>query len=287
MQHAVRLQWLGLAFVALVVIVGCDANASTQAPAAIKISIAGSTALVPLLDEASKRYMKDHPAVTIVVSSGGSYTGLAKVASGEVTIGASDVLAEGPNSGSLVDHAIAAIGFAAMANQGAFDDAITSLTSDEMRGIFTGRLKNWSDLGGDDQPIVVINREKGSGTRGVFGALVLGGDLFVASEEQPSSSKVQERLLATPGSISYLALSYRHDSLKTLAYQNVAATTENILTGAYPLWSYEHLYTRGQPSDAVTEFIAFVTSGRFQREVLPHLGFIPIHDMKATREPHL
>jgi phosphate transport system substrate-binding protein len=246
------LQWLGLAFVAFVAacgLSGCDANASADAPAPIKISIAGSTALVPLLDEASKRYMKDHPAVTIVVSSGGSYTGLA--------------------------------------NQGAFDDAITSLTSDETRGIFTGRLKNWNDLGGEDQPIVVINREKGSGTRGVFGALVLGGDLFVASEEQPSSSKVQERLLATPGAISYLALSYHSDALKTLAYENVAATTENILTGAYPLWSYEHLYTRGQPSDAVTEFIAFVTSGRFQREVLPHLGFIPIHDMKATREPHL
>jgi phosphate transport system substrate-binding protein len=247
---------------------GC--NTSTASPEVTKITIAGSTALVPLLTEAANRYMKQHPAVRVDVTAGGSYTGLAKVAAGEVTIGASDVLAEGPNAASLVDHPVAAVGFAAMANQGAFNEGITSLTADELRGIFTGRLKGWSDLGGDEQPIVVINREKGSGTRGVFGALVLGGDLFVAAEEQASSSKVQERLLQVTGSISYLAISYHHDALRTFAYENVAPSTENIVAGAYPLWSFEHLYTKGAPSDVVAEFIGFVTSGRFQREVLPH-----------------
>jgi phosphate transport system substrate-binding protein len=261
---------------------GC--SSSSAAPQETKIAIAGSTALVPLLTEAANRYMKQHPTVRVEETADGSYVGLAKVAAGQVTIGASDVLAEGQNAVSLEDHPIAAVGFAAMANQGAFNEGISSLTADELRGIFLGRIKSWSDLGGDEQPIAVINREKGSGTRGVFGALVLGGDLFGPSEEQPSSSKVQARLLQVPGSVSYLALSYKHDALRTFAYENVAATTENIVSGTYPLWSYEHLYTKGVPSEAVAEFIGFVTSGRFQREVLPRLGFIPIHDMKVTHD---
>jgi phosphate transport system substrate-binding protein len=261
---------------------GC--SSSTAAPQSTKITIAGSTAIVPLLTEAASRYMKQHPSVRVEITASGSYTGLAKVAAGEVTIGASDVLAEGQNAVSLQDHPIAAVGFAAVANQGPFNEGISSLTADELRGIFTGRIKDWSDLGGDEEPITLINREKGSGTRGVWGSLVLGGDLFAPCEEQPTSSKVQERLLQVPGSISYLALSYHHEALRSFSYEGVAPTTENIIGGRYPLWSFEHLYTKGTPSETVAEFIGFVASGRFQREVLPGLGFIPVHDMQVLTD---
>jgi phosphate transport system substrate-binding protein len=280
-KRVARAHLVGLLF--LPIAVGACGGVKA-APQESKITIAGSSALVPLLTEAASRYMKQHPSVHVEITAGGSYTGLAKVAAGDVTIGASDVVAEGQNAVALQDHPIAAVGFAAMANQGAFNEGISSLTADELRGIFTGRIKDWSDLGGDDQPITLINREKGSGTRGVFGSLVLGGDLFASCEEQPSSSKVQERLLGVPGSISYLALSYHHEALRTFAYENVAATTENILARTYPLWSVEHLYTKGTPSEVVAEFVGFVASGRFQREVLPGLGFIPVHDMQVTRD---
>ncbi len=253
-------------------------------PAPTRITVAGSTALFPLLTAAATRYMRDHPNVSIDVSQGGSHVGLAKVAGGEVTIGASDVFAEGPKASGLVDHRVAVIGFAVMANMGPFNTAIDSLTKEEVRDIFMGKIKNWGELGGDDQPIVLINRAKGSGTRTAFGTLALGGDLFAPSEEQESNSKVQAMLQQTRGAISYLALSYRTEKLVTLGYAGVVPSAESITSNRYPLWSYEHLYTRGPPSEEVAAFIAFFTSGRFQREVLPGLGFVPLHDMRVVRD---
>jgi len=99
-----------------------------------------------------------------------------------------------------------------MAHKGSYNTGIDSLTRDEIRDIFTGKIKNWSELGGDDQPIVVINREKSSGTRAAFGSLALGGDVFTAGEELDSSGKVQ----ATPARearsdlVSRALLSRRH-----------------------------------------------------------------------------
>lgn len=254
----------------------------TERAEKITITIAGSSALAPLLQEGANRYTKDHPNVVIRVAAGGSHVGLAKVASGEVNLGASDVFAE--SKSGLVDHLVAVVGLAAMAHKGQYDRGIDSLTKDEIRDIFTGKIKNWSELGGDDQPIIVINREKTSGTRAAFGELALGGDLFIAGEVQESSGKVQAMLRERPGAISYLALSYQDEGIMTLRYDGVAPTPGNIVINRYPIWAYEHLYTKGPPSEAALAFIAFVTSGRFQREVLPGLGFIPLHDMRVVRD---
>src|SRR6185312_2374080 len=119
---------------------------------------------------------------------------------------------------------------------------------------------------------------KGSGTRIAFGSLALGGDYFVGGREEESSSKIRELLEKTPGAISYLALSYADDDIKTFAYDGVAPIEANVTYNFYPLWSYEHLYSKGQPNEDVTGFMSFLTSGRFQREVLPGLGFIPLND---------
>jgi phosphate transport system substrate-binding protein len=260
-----------------------SACVESKAPQAeTKISIAGSTALVPLLQEAAKRYMKDNPNVVITLAGGGSQVGIAKVASGEVTFGASDVATK--DHADLVDHKVAVMGIAAMAYKGSYNTGIDSLTKEEIREVFTGKIKNWSELGGDEQPVVVINREKSSGTRAAFGALALGGDLFVEGEEFDSSSKIQSALRQRRGAISYLALSYKDDTVTTLRYDGVTPTAENITINRYPLWAYEHLYTRGAPSEAALDFIGFLTSGRFQREVLPGLGFIPLHDMRVVRD---
>src|SRR5262249_6949529 len=141
-------------------------NGQTEGPAPATITVAGSTALIPLLDEAAKRYMKDHPNVVVKIAGGGSKVGLSKVAAGEVTFGASDVFAAGMDG--LVDHRVAVVGIAAMSNKGSYNSGIDSLTKEEIRDIFTGKVKNWNEIGGDDQPITVVNREKSSGTRAAF-----------------------------------------------------------------------------------------------------------------------
>jgi phosphate transport system substrate-binding protein len=271
-----------VAWVTWVAVVACACSDKAPPAPPVTITIAGSTALMPLLQEAAKRYHKNHPNVTVKVSGGGSHVGLEKAASGEVTFGASDIFAKADSG--LVDHRVAVIGLAAMSHKGSYNTGIDSLTKEEIRDIFTGKIKNWSELGGDDQAIVVINREKTSGTRAAFGTLALGGDLFVAGEELDSSGKVQSALRQKRGAISYLALSYRDDTVMTLRYDGVTPTTENITINRYPIWAYEHLYTKGPPTETAVDFVGFVTSGRFQREVLPGLGFIPLHDMRVVRD---
>jgi phosphate transport system substrate-binding protein len=270
---------------AVVAAVGCRQGAPGTSGGVTRITIAGSSALVPLATEAANRFMQTHPGVTVQVSAGGSRQGLAQLASGAVTIGSSDVFATGPQAAQLEDHRIAVVGFAAMANRGPFNDTIASLTHDQLRGIFTGQFRNWSQVGGGDQAITVINRARNSGTRAVFGSLVLGGDhFFEGTAEQDNSGQLQSMLQQQVGAISYLALSYRDPSLKVFAYDGVAPTPENIQSGSYPIWSYEHMYTRGPATGAVREFLDFVTSPAFQDEVLPRMGFVPVSRMRVTRD---
>jgi phosphate transport system substrate-binding protein len=264
---------------------GANAAGASAPSASSRITIAGSSALVPLATEAANRYMRAHPEVTIQVTAGGSRQGLAQVASGAVTIGDSDVFATGDQAGQLEDHRIAVVGFATMANRGAFNQSLASLTQEQLRGVFGGQIRNWSQVGGTDQAITVINRARSSGTRAVFGAIVLGGDNFLeGTAEQDNSGQLQTMLLQQTGAISYLALSYRNDGLKVLAYNGVEPTPENIESGAYPIWSYEHMYTHGPATPAVRAFLDFVASPEFQNDAVSRLGFIPVSAMHVSRD---
>ncbi len=281
-------RWLGaLAFsFALAASGACSRSDSAASPAATSltvIKVAGSTAVLPLVTAVANRYMGGHAGVVVQVEGGGSRQGLARVAEGGVSIGTSDVLAA-PGS-NLEDHRIAVVGFAAMANRGPFNDSIRSLTMAQLRGIFTGTIHDWAEVGGTSQPIVLINRAKNSGTRAAVGAIVLGGDGFApGAEEQDSSALVQTSLRERVGSVSYLALSYKHEALRTFALDGVEPTPQNIETGAYPLWSYEHMYTAGTQSDAVRAFIEYFVSPEVQTSVVPSAGFIPIGAMQTWRD---
>jgi phosphate transport system substrate-binding protein len=257
---------------------------ATDAETIAVLKVAGSSALLPVAAEAANSFMRAHPGSAIQVEGGGSRQGLAQVAAGAIAIGTSDVFATGEVAPQLEDHKIAVVAFAAMANRGPFDASITSLTRGQLRGIFSGEIRDWSEVGGDAQAITIINRARNSGTRAAFGSIVLGGDKFAAgSEEQESSALVQTMLLQKVGAISYLALSYLHADLKTFAVDGVEPTRENIERDVYPIWSYEHMYTRGPASDDARRFIDYVLSPTMQDGLLGHGGFIPIATMKVAR----
>jgi phosphate transport system substrate-binding protein len=246
------------------------------------VKVAGSTAVLPLVTDAANRYMAGHTGVVVEVEGGGSRLGISRVVEGGITIGTSDIQA--PPEAHLEDHKIAVVGFAAMANSGPFNASITSITMEQLRGVLSGRIKDWSELGGTSQPIVFVNRAKNSGTRGAVGAVVLGGDKFgLAAEEQESSALVQTSLREKVGAFSYLALSYRHDALKVFAIDGVEPTPEAIEKGTYPIWSYEHMFTTTPASEGARSFIDFFLSQEVQQTLVPSKGFIAIASMKTSR----
>jgi phosphate transport system substrate-binding protein len=233
---------------------GPAASASTTAVAPPvsegPIRVSGSSALQPLVNAAKEKFETQNKGASIEVSAGGSKKGLVDVASGAVHIGDSDIFAAADQR-DLFDHKVAFVAFAAMANEGPYNAKIAALGVDQLAKIFTGEIKSWKDLGGDALPIVVMNRAPASGTRTVFGNVVLGGDKFVESQTEDNSGALVAKLKQTKGAISYLALSFKDDELLTLSLKMGAnvidPTPDNIAQGKYPIWSYEHMYTKGRP----------------------------------------
>ncbi|WP_159723689.1 phosphate ABC transporter substrate-binding protein PstS family protein [Enterococcus sp. CSURQ0835] len=266
-----------------VLLAGCGNASAKKQDKAVKMTAVGSTALQPLVDAAQASFTQENPTYQISVQGGGSGTGLSQVADGAVEIGNSDVFAEekgGIPSDKLVDHKVAVVGIAPVVNR---DVGVKNVTKDQLIKIFTGEITNWKAVGGKDEKIAVINRASGSGTRATFEKWGLAGKDAVQTQEQDSSGTVKKIVAQTPGAISYLALSYVDDSLQALNLDGVAPTEKNIATNKWPIWSYEHMYTKGKPSEKVAKFLDYMTSKEIQNGPVKKLGYLPITEMKIER----
>lgn len=254
------------------------------------ITAVGSTALAPLVEQAAKKYSELNPEAAINVQGGGSGTGLTQVSQGAVEIGNSDIFAEEKlkpeQAKELVDHKVAVVGFGVVVNNKVKLDDIKKA---DLIKIFTGEVTNWKDVGGEDMPIVVINRPKSSGTRATFKKYALDGKDEVEGKAltEDSSGAVKKTIEATDGAIGYLAGSFLIDknnvgSLKILTLDNVEMNKDNITSGKYPIWSYEHMYTKGEPKDLTKAFLDFMNSSEV-KVIAEKLGYIPTSDMKVSR----
>ncbi len=250
-----------------------------------KITIVGSSALQPLVEQAGNDYRLAHMSSNIVVQGGGSGTGLSQVQAGAVEVGTSDVFAEtqkGIDAKKLEDYPVAVVGIVPIANKGV---GVKNLSVEQLSAIFTGKIKNWREVGGKNQPIIVINRSRGSGTRSTFEDLILTGKDAVNSQEQDSNGTVKKIVNSTPGTISYISFPYANDqNIQKISIDHVKPDNKNIPTNKWPLWSYEHMYTKGKPNKATAAFIKYVLGKKVQTELVPKIGYISIHEMKVSRD---
>ena len=248
---------------------------SAPAFADTTITAAGSTALLPLVKDAAGAYQQAHSDVKISVSGGGSGTGINQVAAKAIDIGDSDILA--PSHPELHDNRVAVIGFAVITNPSV---GLKNLTKKQLQDIFSGKVTNWKEIGGPDAKIVVINRPRSSGTRAVFTKTIMGDAAINESGlTEDATGTVVSVVKQTPGAISYAAFSgTRGTGLTEVSIEGVAPTDDNIVTGKYPIWSYEHMFTMGAPSGEIAKFIDFIAGNA---DLVRKDGFILIRDMKV------
>ncbi len=255
------------------------------------ITATGSTALQPLAQEIAKMFNLKNPNAVVNVQGGGSGTGLKDVSAGNANIGNSDVFAEekleADKAKELFDNKVCVVGFATVVNSRI---TVDSLTKQQLIDIFTGKITNWKEVGGEDIKITLISRPDSSGTKATFKKYALDGAKEATGEtlKEDSSGAVTKAVKETEGAISYLASSYlsnekNKEGIKVLKYEGVEMNKENITTDKYKIWSYEHMYTKGEPTGVTKAYIEFFNTDD-AKKTMEKLGYYPTSDMKVTRD---
>lgn len=249
------------------------------------IVISGSSAMQPLVAAAAEEFMNENTSVDIQVNAGGSGTGLSQVSEGSVDIGNSDVFAEekeGIPADELVDHKVAVVGMTAAVHPGV---GLEDISKEDLIKVFTGEITNWSELGGADVDVVLVNRPDSSGTRATFVTFGLDGATPAEGITEDSSNTVKKIISETEGAVGYLAFSYfTDDSVTPLSVDGVEASDENVQNGTFPIWAYQHSYTKGEPEGVAKEFLDYLFSEDVQNTILPEQGYIPVTGMKVERD---
>lgn len=270
---------LALTLALTVALTGCGgAKQPGQVGQKETITAVGSTALLPLVQAAKEEFENSNRNVTINVSGGGSFTGLTQVANGAAQIGNSDVdVTPELKDKGLVDHKVAVAPFVIIVNPSVNVD---SLTQDQLIGIFTGKVKDWSEVGGTAGKITIIHRPASSGSRATVKAIVLKGQEFdPAALTQDSNGKVFDGIKSTPGSIGYIDAAYLKEGVKAIAYNGVKYSPEAVTSGQYPVYAYEHMFTKGEATGATKAFIDYIMSSEFQNAYVEKQGFVPVSKM--------
>lgn len=268
---------LMVSFLAGVALMTVTATAFAASEKIGGVTASGSSAILPLAKVAAEEYMMQNPYVKVNITAGGSFTGLKEVEEGSVDIGNSDVPAEGEQYKDLVGHKVAVAPFVIITHP---SNPVSNLTQAQLINIFTGKITNWKEVGGSNQAITIIGRAKTSGSRATIKRIVLNNQEFTDNAViQDSTGALRTGVSTTEGSIGYVDAAYVNSSVKALKYNGVQFTDANVINGKYPIWTYEYMYTKGQPKVFAKEVIDFILESSFQNTFVDKLGFIPMNKM--------
>ena len=277
----VKLKNMILLALAVVLITGClsqtDGGKNEGSGDGMQtLTVAGSTTVLPIVQQAAEAYMDAHPNIDIQVSGGGSGVGVQSAGGGTVDIGMAsrDMKDEERNDyPELQEITIAKDGIALIVHP---TNSVDSLSLEEIMAIYRGDITNWSDVGGEDAEIVVVGRDSASGTREYFWTDVMKkADFIPVMLEKNSNGAIKQTVSQTPGAIGYVGLGYLDSAVKALRVEGVEPTIANVLNGSYPISRSLFLLIRGQPEGLVKAFIDFILSPEGQA-IVEEEGFVPL-----------
>ena len=247
---------------------------SEQSALSGTLRMAGSTSMEKMANALSESFMQKNSGVTVNAEFIGSSAGIEALASGSADIGnSSRSLKDSEKSQGIIENIVAIDGIAVITDK---SNTVSDLTREQLTDIYTGKIKNWSELGGQSAAIVVIGREAGSGTRGAFEEILKIEDQCAYSNELDSTGAVLSKVASTPGSIGYVSLDVIDDSVNVFKLEGVKATAENIKAGAYFLQRPFVMATKGEiskQSDIVKAWFSYIDSDEGQA-IIKKVGLI-------------
>lgn len=255
-----------------------DAEAVTEENSSLSgsVTMAGSTSMEKLANALAESFMAKNPGVTVNAEFTGSSAGVESVTAGSVDIGnSSRALKDSEKEAGVVENIVAIDGIAVVVDP---VNTVTGLTKQQLTDIYTGAVKNWSEVGGEDSVIIVVGREAGSGTRGAFEEILEVEDACAYANELDSTGAVMAKVASTPGAIGYVSLDVIDESVIAVALDEVEPTVENIKSGSYFLSRPFVMATKGeiaQQSEAVQAWFDYIASDE-GKEVITAVGLITV-----------
>jgi phosphate transport system substrate-binding protein len=229
------------------------------------VNVVGSTSIQPFAEMLAQAYQDSHADSYVDVQGGGSTAGLQAAANGLAQIGMCSRALTPDEATEFQSVVIARDGLAIVVHS---SNPIEGLSRDQIRRIFAGEIRNWTEVGGPDRPVRPITREEGSGTREAFVKLVM-GKVRIARQAltQESNGAVKELVRNDPAGVGYMSLGLVGGELRAVAVDGVAPTSANVVAGKYPLVRPFLFVTVGKPSEKARAFIDFVLSPEGQRMI--------------------
>ncbi len=273
-MKALRKTVTGLAAIGMAVGIAAAGDAK-------KIVVDGSTTVGPIAKAFAEYYMGKHTDVNITVSESGSGNGAKSLINAACDVATmsrpmkSSELKAGQDAGILaIEHVVAMDGLAVVVHP---SNPLANLAVEQIRDIYTGKIKNWKELGGPDRPIVVISRDTNSGTYESFETLIMNrGKMGEKVEYVGSNGAIRQRVMSTPSAIGYVGLAFT-EGVKALTVNGVEATAETVTSKKYPVARPLYMYTNGRPKQGtpLQEFINLSGTPEGKR-IIEDTGFVPV-----------
>jgi phosphate transport system substrate-binding protein len=245
-----------------------------------EVIVSGSTTLLPIAEVSGEMFAEQHEGVSVLVSGMGSSAGIESVSNGSSDIGTSSrELKEAEEAIGLADNPVAYDAIAVIVHP---DNPVRELSTIDVRAIFSGVITNWSQVGGPDLDIGLVNRDEASGTREAFSKIVMDDAQFDrGAVVLPGTGQVRAVVSEVPGAIGYISLGFVTDEVRAVAIDGVEPSEEAVVAGTYPVQRVLHFFTKGEVAEWTAEYIRFVLSPTVQETVVRDAGFIPITAKEA------
>lgn len=244
--------------------------------------IKGSTTVLPIAQKVAETYMKEHPDMSISISGGGSGNGIKAIIDGTTDIANSSRFIKDKEVKLAIEKGSYPVPFSV-----AYDcivpvvhpsNPIANLTLDQLKAIYQGKVKNWTELGGPDKKIVVISRDTSSGTYEVWEKKVMKKErVYPGALLQASNGAVSQAVAKNKNAVGYIGLGYMNDTVKALTVNDIAGSEETTLNGTFPISRALYMFTQGWPEGDIAKFIKYILHPQKGQQLIRDIGFVPLY----------